>query len=127
MFAERAAKAPTKAIALSPATLAAMSRVFARGAAARVAFEGARWAVAAAVHLGFGSPTGIPDSGRVEDAVSDLGFDVSGLAPVHPQVLGVARFTGTLERIEIDADPEGKHRDPEGVAVATARSESARQ
>jgi alkylation response protein AidB-like acyl-CoA dehydrogenase len=47
VFAERVAKAPTRAIALSPATLAAMSRVFAREAAARVAFEGARWAIAA--------------------------------------------------------------------------------
>jgi alkylation response protein AidB-like acyl-CoA dehydrogenase len=47
VFAERAAKAPTTAIPLPPATLAAMSRVFAREAAARVAFDGARWAVAA--------------------------------------------------------------------------------
>jgi alkylation response protein AidB-like acyl-CoA dehydrogenase len=47
IFAERAAKAPTSAIPLPPATLAAMSRVFAREAAARVAFDGARWAVAA--------------------------------------------------------------------------------
>jgi alkylation response protein AidB-like acyl-CoA dehydrogenase len=47
VFAERAAKAPTTAIKLPPATLAAMARVFAREAAARVAFDGARWAVAA--------------------------------------------------------------------------------
>jgi alkylation response protein AidB-like acyl-CoA dehydrogenase len=47
VFAERAATAPTTAIPLPPATIAAMSRVFAREAAARVAFEGARWAVAA--------------------------------------------------------------------------------
>jgi alkylation response protein AidB-like acyl-CoA dehydrogenase len=47
VFAERAAKAPTTAIPLPPATIAAMSRVFAREAAARVAFDGARWAVAA--------------------------------------------------------------------------------
>jgi alkylation response protein AidB-like acyl-CoA dehydrogenase len=47
IFAERAAKAPTQAIPLSPSTIAAMSRVFAREAAARVLFEGARWAVAA--------------------------------------------------------------------------------
>ena len=47
VFAQRAATAPTTAIPLPPATLAAMSRVFAREAAARVAFEGARWAVAA--------------------------------------------------------------------------------
>jgi len=47
VFAQRAAAAPTSAIALPPATLAAMSRVFAREAAARVAFDGARWAIAA--------------------------------------------------------------------------------
>ncbi len=47
VFALRAATAPTTAIPLPPATIAAMSRVFAREAAARVAFEGARWAVAA--------------------------------------------------------------------------------
>ncbi len=47
IFAQRAATSPTTAIALPPATIAAMSRVFAREAAARVAFEGARWAIAA--------------------------------------------------------------------------------
>jgi acyl-CoA dehydrogenase len=47
VFAERAATAPTTAIPLPPATIAAMSRVFAREAAARVAFEGARWVMAA--------------------------------------------------------------------------------
>jgi alkylation response protein AidB-like acyl-CoA dehydrogenase len=47
VFAQRVATAPTTAIPLPPATLAAMSRVFARDAAARVAFEGARWALAA--------------------------------------------------------------------------------
>ncbi len=47
VFAERAATAPTRAIPLPPETISAMSRVFARDAAARVAFEGARWAVAA--------------------------------------------------------------------------------
>ena len=47
VFAERAARAPTKVVPLPPSTIGAMSRVFAREAAARVAFEGARWAVAA--------------------------------------------------------------------------------
>jgi alkylation response protein AidB-like acyl-CoA dehydrogenase len=47
VFAQRAATAPTTAIPLPPATEAAMSRVFAREAVARVAFEGARWAMAA--------------------------------------------------------------------------------
>jgi len=47
VFAERAATAPTKAIPLPPSTIDAMSRVFAREAAAKVAFDGARWAIAA--------------------------------------------------------------------------------
>jgi alkylation response protein AidB-like acyl-CoA dehydrogenase len=47
VFAERAAHKPTTAIPFPPATIAAMSRVFAREAVARVACEGARWAVAA--------------------------------------------------------------------------------
>jgi alkylation response protein AidB-like acyl-CoA dehydrogenase len=47
IFAERAARKPTTVIPFPPATIAAMSRVFAREAVARVAFEGARWAVAA--------------------------------------------------------------------------------
>jgi alkylation response protein AidB-like acyl-CoA dehydrogenase len=47
VFAQRAATAPTTAIPLPPSTIAAMSRVFAREAAARVAVEGARWAIAA--------------------------------------------------------------------------------
>lgn len=47
VFAHRAATSPTTAIPLPPATIAAMSRAFAREAAARVAFEGARWAIAA--------------------------------------------------------------------------------
>jgi alkylation response protein AidB-like acyl-CoA dehydrogenase len=47
IFAQRAASAPTNAAALPPSTWAAMSRVFAREAAARVFFDGARWALAA--------------------------------------------------------------------------------
>ena len=47
VFAERVATAPTAATPLPPATTGAMSRVFAREAAMRVAFEGARWATAA--------------------------------------------------------------------------------
>jgi arylsulfatase A-like enzyme len=54
-----------------------------------------------------------------------VGFDHG--SAVSPRYPAPYRFTGTLERIEIDADPEGKHRDPGGVAVATARAESARQ
>jgi arylsulfatase len=54
-----------------------------------------------------------------------VGFDHG--SAVSPRYTAPYRFTGTLERIEIDADPEGKHRDPAGIAVATARAEAARQ
>ncbi|HVN50584.1 MAG TPA: hypothetical protein VMT43_04080, partial [Acidimicrobiales bacterium] len=54
------------------------------------------WAVAALVHLAFGSPTGMPDSSRVADALGDLGYDVTDLAPASHQVLGVSKFTGLL-------------------------------
>jgi arylsulfatase len=54
-----------------------------------------------------------------------VGFDHG--SAVSPRYTAPYRFTGSLERIEIDADPEGKHRDPEAVAVATARAEAARQ
>ena len=60
------------------------------------------WGVASAVHVGFGSPTGMPDSGRVEDALVDLGFDVSAVRPVERQVLGVARFTGVVSGRPVD-------------------------
>jgi undecaprenyl-diphosphatase len=60
------------------------------------------WGVAAGVHLAFGSPTGMPDSRRVENALIDLGFDVSAVTPVQNQVLGVARFTGSLEGRRVD-------------------------
>jgi arylsulfatase len=54
-----------------------------------------------------------------------VGFDHG--SAVSPRYAAPYRFTGTLDRIEIDADPEGKHRDPAGIAVATARAEAARQ
>jgi arylsulfatase len=54
-----------------------------------------------------------------------VGFDHG--SAVSPRYTAPYAFTGTLDRIEIDADPEGKHRDPAGIAVATARAEGARQ
>jgi len=47
VFSERAATAPTRAINLSPETLKAMARVFAREAAYKVAADGLRWAMGA--------------------------------------------------------------------------------
>jgi hypothetical protein len=47
IFAERSVTAPTRAIGLEPDVLQAMSRVFARQAAGRVACEGMQWAIGA--------------------------------------------------------------------------------
>jgi hypothetical protein len=47
IFAERSVNAPTTAVAFDPPLQQAMARVFARQAAAMVAFDGLRWAVGA--------------------------------------------------------------------------------
>jgi alkylation response protein AidB-like acyl-CoA dehydrogenase len=69
VFAERAARAPTTAVPLSPSALCAMSRVFAREAAARVAFDGARWAIAA----GQGAPDLLASLGVAAIAAGQAG------------------------------------------------------
>ena len=60
------------------------------------------WAVAAAVHLAFGSPDGVPDPGLVRREVADLGVDVGPLESVPAPSWGEAAFEG--------ADDEGRLR-----------------
>jgi uncharacterized membrane protein YbhN (UPF0104 family) len=57
------------------------------------------WAVAAVVHLAFGSPDGMPDPADVVADAHELGVAVEGLTPAAAQVWGEQTFTGT--------DPEG--------------------
>jgi len=66
------------------------------------------WGFAAAVHLVFGSPTGLPAPAEVEAAVDDLGYDLTGVVAVHPQVWGVARFTGVLDGERVDVSIYGR-------------------
>ena len=47
VFSERSVTAPTSATPFDPPLLQTMARVFARDAAAKVAFDGLRWVVAA--------------------------------------------------------------------------------
>jgi arylsulfatase len=54
-----------------------------------------------------------------------VGFD-NGSA-VSARYVGPFPFSGTLHRVDIDADPEGNHRDSPDIAVAEARAEAARQ
>jgi len=49
-------------------------------------------AVAAGVHLVFGSPVGLPSLASVADALVDLGVGADALAPVTRQIWGVVRF-----------------------------------
>jgi arylsulfatase A-like enzyme len=54
-----------------------------------------------------------------------VGFD-NGSA-VSDRYAAPFRFSGTLERVDIDADPDRKHEAPGDVIAAQARAESARQ
>ena len=54
-----------------------------------------------------------------------VGYDHG--SPVSDRYRSPFRFSGTLERVDIDADPEKKHGNPAGVAEAEMRAESARQ
>ena len=48
-------------------------------------------------------------------------------SPVSDQYRAPFPFSGRLRRVDIDADPDGKHANPAGVAVAEQRAEAARQ
>lgn len=56
------------------------------------------WGMAAACHLAFGSPAGLPSAAEVTDAVRDLRVDVHALAPMADQEWGVEAFAGQDER-----------------------------
>ncbi|HEX3946541.1 MAG TPA: hypothetical protein VHW47_02500, partial [Acidimicrobiales bacterium] len=52
------------------------------------------WGVAAVVHLGFGSPLGLPSASEVTALLADLGIEARDVVPDPEQVWGVARFRG---------------------------------
>jgi hypothetical protein len=56
------------------------------------------WGMAAACHLAFGSPAGLPSAAEVTDAVRDLRVDVHALAPMADQPWGVEAFAGQDEQ-----------------------------
>ncbi len=58
------------------------------------------WGVAAAMHLWFGSPVGLPAADEVSALLADLGIDARDVAPTPDQEWGVARF-----RADDDAGP----------------------
>ena len=48
-------------------------------------------------------------------------------SPVSDRYQAPFAFTGRLRRVAIDADPDGKHRDPADVAVADGAAAMGRQ
>ncbi|HEY2565092.1 MAG TPA: lysylphosphatidylglycerol synthase transmembrane domain-containing protein, partial [Acidimicrobiales bacterium] len=52
------------------------------------------WGVAAAVHLIFGSPLGLPSPFEVGDSLADLGVEMRDIVAAPDQVWGVARYSG---------------------------------
>ena len=54
-----------------------------------------------------------------------VGFDHG--SAVSDRYTGPFPFSGTLHRVDIDADPEGNHRDSPDIAAAEMRAEAARQ
>ncbi|MGP0031588.1 MAG: lysylphosphatidylglycerol synthase domain-containing protein [Acidimicrobiales bacterium] len=64
--------------------------------------------VAAAVHLGFGSPLGLPSSDEVAVLLANLGVEDALLEPSSRQVWGVARFRGTDDRGPLDVSVYGR-------------------
>src|SRR5580704_5567723 len=57
------------------------------------------WGVAAAVHLAFGSPLGLPSAEEVSAGIADLNVPVGDIVRAPQQVWGVERFAGR--------DPDG--------------------
>lgn len=55
------------------------------------------WAIAAALHLAFGSPDGMPDPDELTDGLSAIGVDVSDLAISRSQVWGTKAYTGEMD------------------------------
>jgi uncharacterized membrane protein YbhN (UPF0104 family) len=66
------------------------------------------WGLAAALHLAFGSPLGLPSSEEVVTLLSNLGVHVEGLEPSRQQVWGVARFNGTDAEGPLDVSVYGR-------------------
>ena len=66
------------------------------------------WGLAAVLRLAVGSPTGLPSTGEVVDAAEELGLELADVAPVRPQVWGVARFTATLDGNPTDVSIYGR-------------------
>ena len=66
------------------------------------------WGVCALVHLGFGSPLGLPSGDEVADLVAGLGIVMSDVVPFPRQTWGEAHYFGHDENGRIDISVYGR-------------------
>jgi len=66
------------------------------------------WGVAAAVHLVFGSPLGLPSAAEVAVLLGDIDLSVDDVTPNIRQEWGVGRFTGQVDGAGVDISVYGR-------------------
>jgi uncharacterized membrane protein YbhN (UPF0104 family) len=89
--------------------------------AAVVAGLAVGWGAAALIHLIVGSPLGLPSGDEVRLLLADLDIDAEGIAPTLGQVWGVGRFTGRVDRSEVDVSVYGRDASDAQLLAKTGR------
>ena len=79
------------------------------------------WGVTAAVHLGFGSPLGLPSTGEVQLLLGDLRIAIADVAPAPKQEWGVGRFGGVVEGSPVDVSVYGRDASDAQLLAKTVR------
>jgi uncharacterized membrane protein YbhN (UPF0104 family) len=79
------------------------------------------WGVTAVVHLGFGSPLGLPSTGEVQLLLDDLRIVIADVAPAPKQEWGVGRFGGVVEGSPVDVSVYGRDASDAQLLAKTVR------
>ncbi|HUY65731.1 MAG TPA: lysylphosphatidylglycerol synthase domain-containing protein [Acidimicrobiales bacterium] len=79
------------------------------------------WGVTAVVHLGFGSPLGLPSTGEVQLLLGDLRIAMADVAPAPKQEWGVGRFEGVVEGAPVDVSVYGRDASDAQLLAKTVR------
>jgi uncharacterized membrane protein YbhN (UPF0104 family) len=79
------------------------------------------WGVTAVVHLGFGSPLGLPSTGEVQLLLGDLRIAITDVAPASKQEWGVGRFGGVVKGSPVDVSVYGRDASDAQLLAKTVR------
>ncbi len=79
------------------------------------------WGAAAAVHLAFGSPLGLPSTDEVLILLAGLDLDAESVHRRPFQEWGVGRFTGTVGGVPVDISVYGRDASDAQLLAKTAR------